>query len=130
MDKYSLLIILNAPFIIFGVLRAFVSYQKGLVKVPGLIGRLLFWLIIFLGLFFAEEIYNFLVLRRLTDSSPLSIADVVEMTGITFCIAMIMRLYAKQDSTELELTKLQQALSILLSEKTPTKPKRSKTSNK
>lgn len=130
MDKYTLLVILNTPFIIFGILRAFVAYQKKNIKLTGLVGRIIFWVAIFLCLLFAQGIYDFLVVRHLTDSSPLSIIDVITVTGIIFCLSLILRLYAKQDDTERTLTQLQQELSIVLSEKAQLKTSNKKHSKK
>ncbi len=117
MDKYTLLIVLNGPFVIFGLLKACVSYRSKLIKLGGLIARIIFWVIISSGLIFANTIYDYLIRNHLTDSGPLSIADVVQITGIIFCLSLILRLYSKYEVTERQLVKLHQELSIRLSEK-------------
>jgi hypothetical protein len=117
MDKYALLIILNTPVVIYGVAKAFGSYKKGRIKKVGLGLRLAFWGLILAGLVFAEELYNFLVVRGLTDSSPLSIADVVVVTGLSFCLFLILRLYSKLDTSERRFTELHERLSIELSKR-------------
>lgn len=117
MDKYRLLMILNTPLVLYGISAAYNSYKKGNVRAIGLVLRILFWLAVLGGLWFAREIYDFLVVRGLTDSTPLSIADVVLVTGVSFCLFLIIRLYAKIDTQERQFTALHEALSIELSER-------------
>jgi hypothetical protein len=117
MDKYTFLFLINIPFIIFGFLRAYGSYRSGSIKRLGVCLRVLFWSGLFFGLLFSKELYEFLVREQLTDSAPISIADVFEITGIIFIIFLIMRLYARQEQADRRFTKLHQELSILLSTK-------------
>ncbi len=120
MDKYTLLVILNAPFIIFGLLKAYVSYNSKIIKLGSFLLRILFWAFITFGLVFANNIYDYLIRNRLTDSGPLTIADVVQITGIIFCLSLILRLYSKLEATERQLVKLHQELSLRLSDKNKT----------
>lgn len=115
MDKYALLIILNLPFVIFGFLKAIMMYRDGIVKRIGLLIRLGFWLVILMGLLFAEPLYKYLFENHLTDTTPLSLADVVLVTGIMLALSLCMRLYAKVDTLEKRLTDLHQETSIKLS---------------
>lgn len=115
MDKYTLLIILNLPFVIFGLIKAFVMYKEGTVRRVGLFNRLLFWGIILAGLVFAETLYNFLFSNQLTDTTPLSLADVVLVTGIMLALSLCIRLYAKIDILERKVSDLHEELSITLS---------------
>lgn len=114
MSKYTLLIILNLPFVIFGIAKTIASYKKGAIRQLDLIIRLTFWITIFLGLVFAEPIYNWLFAQGLTDSTPLSIADVVLVTGLSFCLFLIIRLYAKIEAQQRRFANLHEKLSILL----------------
>ncbi len=115
MDKYTLLFVLNLPFIIFGLIKSVAMYKRGSTQRVGLALRLIFWMAILLSLFFAQDIYNYLLGHRLTDTSPLSLADVVLTTGIIFCLFLCTRLYSKLDATEKRLSALQEKLSIQLS---------------
>lgn len=117
MSKYTLLILLNIPFVIVGVVKVFSAYNRGTARPIDLILRLAFWLVIFVGLVFAENIYQFLFLRGLTDSTPLSIADVVLVTGINICLFLILRLYSKLERQEKRFNDLHEKLSIKLSAK-------------
>lgn len=117
MDKYSLLAVLNIPFVIFGISRAIVSFRRGGIRPLDLGLRLSFWLVVLTGLIFAEEIYHYLVVQGLTDSTPLSIADVVLVTGLNFCLFLILRLYAKLENQERRQADLHEKISIKLSQK-------------
>ena len=117
MDKYRLLMILNTPLVLYGIVMAYNSRKKGNIRSVGFALRTLFWLAVLGGLWFAREIYDFLVVRGLTDSTPLSIADVVLVTGLSFCLFLILRLYSMIDSQERQFTALHEALSIELSER-------------
>lgn len=119
MDKYTFLFLVNLPFVLFGLAKSFSSYKAGVVKRLGLSVRLIFWVIILLGLLFSQEIYEFLIRRQLTDSAPISLADVLEITGIIFSLFLILRLYSKHEQTERRFTELQQELAILLADKHP-----------
>lgn len=115
MDKYTLLFVLNVPFILFGLIKSVAVYRRGSTQRVGLVIRLIFWTSILLSLFFVKQIYEFLIGHRLTDSAPLSIADVVLTTGVIFCLFLFTRLYSKLDATERKLDDLHEKLSILLS---------------
>lgn len=117
MDKYTLLILLNLPFVIFGYTKALVMYRTGDLQRLGFFVRLLFWTIILLGLVFAESIYNFLFTNSLTDTTPLSLADVVLVTGIIFTLSLCLRLYSRIDALEKRVSELHEKLSVLHSQK-------------
>lgn len=112
MDKYTLLLILNLPFVIFGYLKAFMMYQEGILRRGGLILRIVFWTIIILGFVFAQKIYNYLSDNNLTDSPPLSLADVILVTGVVFCLFLTIRMYSKIDKLEKKISDLHEELSI------------------
>jgi hypothetical protein len=117
MDKYTLLILLNMPFVIFGLINAFILYRDSSLGRFSLFIRIVFWTLIALGLIFAQQVYNFLVRNDLTNSQPLSLADVVLVTGVNFCMFLSLRLYTRLEHTERRLTDLHEKLSIILSEK-------------
>jgi hypothetical protein len=112
MDKYTLLIILNLPFVVFGYIRALAMYKMGSLQRLGLITRLGFWTVILLGLIFAQNLYNFLIGHNLTDTTPLSLADVMLVTGLLLTLSLCIRLYAKVDLMEKRLSDLHEKLSI------------------
>ena len=115
MDKYTILILLNTPFVIFGVIKAFVMYKEQIIQRFGLLIRIIFWVMIFCGLIFAQSLYNFLFSNHLTDTTPLSLADVILVTGVMLSLSLCIRLYAKIDTLEKRVSDLHEEISILLS---------------
>jgi hypothetical protein len=116
-DKYTLLIVLNMPFIIFGLINAFILYRDSSLGRFSLLIRIIFWSSIAFGLVFAQQIYNFLVRNDLTNSQPLSLADVVLVTGVDFCMFLSLRLYTRLEHTEHKLMDLHEKLSIIISQR-------------
>jgi hypothetical protein len=112
MDKYTLLILLNIPFVILGIIKAIVMYKEGLLQRLGLAVRLTFWSVILLGLLFTKSIYSYLFARNLTDTTPLSLAEVILVTGVIFCLFLCARLYAKIDLLERRLSDLHEKTSV------------------
>lgn len=117
MDKYTILIILNLPFVLFGITHAFLRYKEGLSGRFSFWIRLAFWLFVSAGLVGAKYLYNLLVGNNLTDSTPLSLADVILFTGLSVCLFLTIRAYTKLDHTEKRLSELQERLSVILSER-------------
>jgi hypothetical protein len=117
-DKYELLFILNVPFVIFGMLKALIGYRTN--KIDGLtfILRMLFWSAILFVLIFAEGIYNYLFDHGLTDSTPLSLPDVVLATGVMLVFSLSVGLHAKFDAMDKRISDLHEKLSIYISNET------------
>jgi hypothetical protein len=115
--KYLLIIILNTPFVLFGILRSIRNYQKGLITRLRMFISMFFWLLIFVGLIFAQPLYDFLQQSGLTDSTPLSLFDVVQTTGIIVALFFVLRLYTKNDLLEYKIHQLNRELSIQEAEK-------------
>jgi hypothetical protein len=67
------------------------------------------------GLFMAGPGYQWLQDHHLTDSTPLSIFDVAEITGIILSLTLILRLYTKVDTIEQRIARLNSEASIRLS---------------
>lgn len=116
MSRYVLLVILNVPLIIAGTINAIVSYKLGHSSQRRLIVRIIVWVLIFLSLLFTKTIYDFLFSNKLTQSEPLSLFDVVQITGIIFTFYVANQAYIKADLLERRIQDLHQELSIRLSE--------------
>lgn len=115
MSRYLILVLLNAPLVFTGILSTLVSYKLKRVSKRKFMIRLVAWLVILLGLFFAEPIYQFLFSNNLTATEPLSLFDVIQITGIVFTFYLASRAYEKAETTERRLQSLHQEISILLS---------------
>lgn len=115
MSRYSILVILNIPLIFAAILNAIVSYKLRHLSLRRYLFKLIFWLIVLTGLIFAETIYNFLYSEGLTKTEPLSLFDVMQITGIIYVFFLVNRLYVKVDILEKRVQDLHQELSIRLS---------------
>lgn len=120
MSRYLLLLLLNIPFILAGITSAVVNYKLGHSTRTTFLLRITLWTAILSGLFLAEPIYIYLFSNELTQTEPLSLFDVVQITAIVFVLYIASRARSKVDTLERRVQDLHQELSIRLStEKTP-----------
>jgi hypothetical protein len=78
--------------------------------------QLFIWVIILAGLASAKYIYEFLFSHKLTETEPLSLFDVIQITGVITVLFMANRSRIKLEATEKRIQDLHQELSIRLSE--------------
>jgi hypothetical protein len=114
-SRYVILVILNTPLIAAALTSAVVAYKLKHSTRKQFFLRLTLWLGIFLGLIFAESIYVFLFSHQLTQTEPLSLFDVIQITGIIFTLFLANRAFIKADRLERRVHDLHQELSIRLS---------------
>ena len=115
MSRYTLLIILNSPLIIIGVLNTTVAYKMKNIGKRRFLFRLILWIGIFLGLIFAEPIYNYLFTNNLTQTEPLSLFDVIQITAIIAILFIANQANLRASLLEKQVRDLHQELSIRLS---------------
>lgn len=113
-SRYFLLLLFNLPFIIAGLINIITQYKLGRIKKSRLIFGIGFWVIIFLGLLFAEPIYTLLFSSGLTASDSLSLFDVVQITAIALLFYMLNQQRLRLELVERRLKSLHQELSIKL----------------
>lgn len=116
MNRYIFLFVINIPFIIFGILRAFVMFRSSTIAMQGLIARLTFWLLIALGLGFSQQLYAWLYREGLVNGKEMSLTVALLTTGIIFCFFLIIRIYSKLEAIERRQTELLTKLSLVDSE--------------
>jgi len=115
MSRYLILIILNAPFILAAILNALVDYKMHKISSKKFAVQILVWLVILAGLLLAAPIYKYLFSNNLTQTEPLSLFDVIQITGIVFLLFVTSRTRTKTEALERRLQDLHQELSIKLS---------------
>ena len=115
MSRYMILILINLPFIIAGIAGAVVSYKMNHISKKKFVFRTSIWLFVLSGLLFAESIYSFLFSNNLTQTEPLSLFDVIQITGIIITFYIANQAYIKAATLEKRLQDLHQELSIRLS---------------
>lgn len=117
MSRYLLLVLINLPFIISGVVSATVAHKTSKSSTSRYLTRVFLWLAILTLLILAAPIYDFLFSKELTVSEPLSLFDVVQITCIIGLIRAVTQLQARHEKLEKRTQDLHQELSIILSDK-------------
>jgi hypothetical protein len=116
MDRYTFLLLINLPFIVFGILRAFAMFRESVIAILGLISRLIFWLAITFCLGFSRYLYVSLYSRGLVGSRVISLTTVALTTGIIFSFFLIIRAYSKMDAIEKLQAEMLTRISIINAE--------------
>jgi len=96
-NKYALLILVNLPLILIGIISAITSYKTSRISKKKCIAQVAMWLTVGVLLCFVEPIYNALITHNLTNSQPMSIFDMVLLTLILFCLLLIKQTNEKLD---------------------------------
>lgn len=116
MSRYLLLVVLNLPFILAGMVSNLVYFKMRRLSFRVFLVREFFWIVILVGLSSAGTIYGILFSAKLTETQPLSLFDVIELTGIVGCLFLISRYREKLNILEKSFRELHQALSLKLSD--------------
>ena len=116
MSRYVILVVLNLPLVFAALLSALVEYKTGKLSGKSFVRQVIIWLIILTGLASAKFIYQFLFRNNLTQTEPLSLFDVIQITGIIVVLFMANRSRIKLETLERRVQDLHQELSIRLSE--------------
>jgi hypothetical protein len=117
MSRYLLLLLLTLPFIILSILSAITKYKLGRSTKKQLIIQIIIWSLVFIGLASAESIYNWFFQHKLTQTEPLSLFDVIQITAIVIVFYIANRSRIKIEVLEKRVQDLHQELSIRLSSK-------------
>lgn len=99
------------------LLGALVEFKMGKLTRKKYAVQIFVWLFILAGLASAKYIYEFLFSNRLTTTEPLSLFDVIQITGVITVLFMANRSRIKIESLERRVQDLHQELSIRLSNK-------------
>lgn len=116
MSRYLILLLINLPLISVAMFRAFVSFKLGRVSRRRFFVEIVFWTIVLVGLASAEPIYQWLFTKELTQTEPLSLFDVVQITAIIGLISLVLRNRQRIEQLEEKLKKLNTEVSIKISE--------------
>jgi hypothetical protein len=117
MSRYILLLLLNLPFVSMAILSAITQYKLGRSTKRRMIIQTLVWIIVIVGLALAQPIYEWLSSHKLTDTEPLSLFDVIQITSIVIIFYIANRTRAKVEVLEKRVQDLHQELSIQISTK-------------
>lgn len=100
-----------------GILGVITQNKLGKSSKNRLITQLLLWFAILSGLIVAEPLYDWLYGHQLTQTEPLSLFDVIQITAIILTFYIATRTRTKLEDVERRLNDLHQELSIRLSKK-------------
>lgn len=117
MSRYLILVILNLPLVFAAIANAVISFKLNHISKRRLILKVGFWIVVLLALVSTKTIYTYLYNEGLTETEPLSLFDVFQITGIIYVFFLVNRLYVKVDVLERRVQDLHQELSIKLSKK-------------
>jgi hypothetical protein len=109
-SRYTILILLNIPLIIVALTNAVVTYKMKQISMRRFVLKFIFWVLVLIGLIATENIYNFLYQEGLTQTEPLSLFDVVQITGVIYIFYLVNRLYMKVEFLEKRVQDLHQEL--------------------
>jgi hypothetical protein len=116
-SRYLILLLLNGPFIIAGLVNALVNFKLSKISKRRFLFQAGLWTLVFVGLAATQPIYQFLFSNNLTQTEPLSLFDVIQITGIVIIFFIANRTRTKLDVLERRVQDLHQELSIRLSDK-------------
>lgn len=112
MSRYALLLLLNLPFIIAAILSALTQYKMRTISRVRFWVQISLWFLILTGLIVAKPLYTWLFNNALTDTEPLSLFDVIQITAIVIVFYIANRTRSKLERIEKRLQDLHQELSI------------------
>lgn len=123
MSKYLLLVLINSPLVLIGIVRAITRYKTKPARISKhkAVVEVLFWLSIGAALSFAQPIYNAAVRYNLTDSTPMSLFDVAVLTLFVFALLMIVETNEELTALKKTVSRLHEKLAIMDAEDTTRK---------
>ena len=115
MSRYLLLVLLNLPLILSALFASLVDFRMGKISFRKYVFRTAIWFLILAGLISAKFIYDFLATNNRTQTEPLSLFDVIQITGVITVLFIANRSRIKIESLERRVNDLHQEISITLS---------------
>ncbi|HRN96997.1 MAG TPA: hypothetical protein PLZ58_00905 [Candidatus Saccharibacteria bacterium] len=98
------------------ILGAITQYKLGRSTKQKSIIRISLWILIAIGLALSQTIYEWMFSHSLTQTEPLSLFDVVQITAIVVVFYIANRTRSKIDILEKRVQDLHQELSVRLSD--------------
>jgi hypothetical protein len=111
-SKYALLVIINIPILLIGIIGAVTNYKTSRISRQRCITQVTMWLLIGVLFVFIEPIYNSLIRHHLTESAPMSIFDMLLLTGIVFCLLLVKQANEKIMEMNKKLARLHENQAI------------------
>lgn len=116
MSRYVLLVLFNLPMITLACIGIITRYKMNKITARRARGQIIMWLLLLFAIALSGPIYQYLFDNNFTDTNPLSLFDVVQITLIVFLLYTVNGLNIKYDIAEQRLSELHKQLSIKLSD--------------
>jgi len=110
--KYNLLIILSSPILMLFILRIYDNYKRKRISLRASILLGLFWLILLTGVLFNKLIFELILRSKLSDSTPLSLYDMIQIVAIIFLIYVAFRQSFKIEDLREKITKINEEIAL------------------
>jgi glucan phosphoethanolaminetransferase (alkaline phosphatase superfamily) len=117
MSRFLLLILINLPIILVGIISAITDYKTKRSSKRKYIAEVTLWLLIGVGLVFIEPIYNTLIRYNLTNSTPMSLFDIVLLTLVLLCLFLIKQTNEKNMQLANKVARMHENLAIVEAER-------------
>ena len=112
MDKFLLLVIINIPIVLIGILGSVTNYKLSRISRKRAVIEVLLWLLVGLGLVLIQPAYNLLVQYQLTDSAPMSVFDIVLLTFVLLAALLLKSANEKISSLNRKLSQIHEHIVI------------------
>lgn len=117
MSRYLILVLLNIPLVVAAILNTVISFKLGHLSLKRFVIKTSFWIVVLVALISTDAIYTTLYSKGLTQTEPLSLFDVLQITGVIYVFYLVNRLYVRVDVLERKFNNLHRQISIDLSKK-------------
>jgi len=111
-NKYNVLIYLTAPVLILFLFRIIDNYKRRKIGSKSMIILLASWIVLTTGLIFNKYLFDVIRSSKLSDSTPLSLYDVIQISFIVFLIYITFRHTFKIEELKGKVTKLNQEIAL------------------
>ena len=110
--KYNLLIILSSPILMLFILRIYDNYKRKRISLRAGILLGLCWLILLIGVLFNKYVFEIILRSKLSDSTPLSLYDMIQIVAIIFLIYVAFRQSFKIEDLREKITKINEEIAL------------------
>lgn len=111
-NKYNLLILFSSPILILFALRIYDNYKRRRISIraASLLG--IFCGILITGIFFNKYFFDQILKSKLSDSTPLSLYDMIQIVAIIFLIYVVFRQTFKIEELKNKITKINEEIAL------------------
>lgn len=112
MSRYILLVLLNLPLLLVGIISTITDYKTSRISRRKYRLGLLLWAVAAICLVMTEPTYNALIRYNLTNSTPMSLFDIVLLTIVLYCLFLIRQANIRTTLLSRKLARLHENLAV------------------